>query len=89
MEYVTAILEHGIEHLSKNNLKMNEVTDRLCKTMGIKHNLKVEKVATSKKKWHEWYLVFEGEKYYSKFASQQEWADHYNKKPKKSNTIKI
>ncbi|MDV3002453.1 MAG: hypothetical protein N5P05_004108 (plasmid) [Chroococcopsis gigantea SAG 12.99] len=37
----------------------------------------VPEVVNSSPQWHEWYLLLEGQEYYSRFVDVKEWADYY------------
>lgn len=78
---VVDILEHGFKILSKNNLKAFPFTVEFAtsvgaETFGVKgYNINVNKNL----KWDDYVLIFEGKEYKSKFKSQREWQNHYNK----------
>jgi hypothetical protein len=81
LEEVRAILEHGFEILSQNNLKCFPGTLSLgknlfCNTFGVVDY----KIPKSEAKWSDWLMIFEGKEFKSKFNSYENWQDFYNKK---------
>ena len=78
---VVDILEHGLKILSDNKLKCFPFTLKFAKslkanTFGVKtYKLKMN----PRIKWNDWKLVFQGKEYRSKFKSQSEWINFYQR----------
>ena len=75
------ILEHGFKILADNKLKCFPFTLLFAQEIGAKtFKVKPYKTPLYDVPWGEWKLVWRGEEYRSKFASQQEWSNFYAKK---------
>lgn len=70
------ILQHGCDILFKNNLKGFGYTIRKAIEVGCINIPEADTSGVKMAEWPEWHLILEGEKYYSKFKSFEEWRNH-------------
>ena len=76
---IKRVLEHGIKICEDNFLDIYYFTSLLAERYDVKHYCGILlHDETNFAKWHEWHLILEGEKYYSKFKDFEEWQTHYN-----------
>ena len=79
IEEVIEILEHGFSILKKNNLKSFPFTKKLAESLGA-DTFAVDSYIVeenSSLKWQDYYLMFEGKKYKSKFKDRAAWEEYY------------
>lgn len=78
---IKEILEHGFNILSLHQLECFWFTLDYAQKLGV-DTKKVQKYKISGRNisWNEWYLLFNGQKYYSKFKNQTEWENFYKGK---------
>lgn len=79
-EEVIEILEHGFEILKKNNLDVFPFTLQLAESLGVNtKGVKPYDLVDSDVDWSNWKLIYNGKEYKSKFASQDDWQEHYSR----------
>lgn len=76
----------------KDNPQLKDDVKRLIEEYHIKF-YDFDKKCFNKENWGKWKLIYKGKEYPTKFATQEEWEDHFNPKPKvedpfESDTIK-
>lgn len=77
---VREILEHGFKVLSANNLKAFPFTLQLAKKIGAKtYDVQPYSLPDSDAPWEAWRLLWNGEYYPPKFATQEEWAKRWKR----------
>ena len=81
MDKAIEILQHGIEILKINNLRIYTGTNDIAEEFGLIKLLKEIPIFTPPigVKWDKWHLVLDGKEYYSKFKDMNEWHSFYNK----------
>jgi len=76
------ILSHGFEILSNNNLNAFYLTYKMAVTLGVNtFAVQPDKFIIKGKEadWKDYVLILDGKGYKSKFKSEKEWFNHYNK----------
>jgi hypothetical protein len=77
-EEVKAILEHGLRILSEHKLKCFPSTLLFAQEMRCNtYKVKDYSIPNVNIPWNKWKLVWNGEEYYSKFSSFEEWRMFY------------
>jgi len=79
-ERIKNILEHGFRILSENALDAFWGTIQIADTLGIETDVEPQFPEPCDVRWHEWKMVIESKKYYSKFKNEEEWENFYNEK---------
>tara|TARA_R110002020_G_scaffold1049_2_gene5289 strand:- start:5 stop:628 length:624 start_codon:yes stop_codon:yes gene_type:complete len=76
---ILEILNHGMTILRENNLPMHFHAGMMCDYVGINYECDVmPEEKTKVASWNKWHLILDGQKYYSKFKNNEEWAKYYN-----------
>lgn len=69
-KFLNRVVGHGISVLVEYNLYEKYVRAK---------EKEDEAVRNGQQKWHKWYLLLDGKKYYSKFKSAAEWEEYYSR----------
>ena len=74
------ILQHGFDTLKGSGLKVFKGTWKLAKRLNVKrHDLRpqiTEMINVAD--WNEWYLLYNGKKYYSLYKDYADWINRYS-----------
>jgi hypothetical protein len=77
-EKAVEIIEHGFQILSKAKLKCFPGTHIFAQTIGARTFNVRPYTVVDKIPWNSWRLIYEGDEYYSKFSSYDEWEKFYS-----------
>jgi len=78
MQKIVDILIHGFVILKENNLDCFAGTKGIANAIDILPMVDALPIPDKMAKWQDWKLILEGKEYYSKFESQEAWAEFYS-----------
>lgn len=71
---VVDILEYGFSILAKANLRCFPYTLEFANELDANtYGVKTYRLPSDSVKWSDWYLLFQGKKYYSQFKDYYDW----------------